>query len=164
MVNDIIKVIAFVVLVGGSFLIGQNRGLNQAIKGESEISDTLYIRDTIVQYEPVLEERIVLRKELIPVHDTLRLRDTLYVYLEREQVVWQDSLSKVYASGIMPQIDSVEHYVTERVVYETKTISVPSRKRWGIGIHAGYGIGLANGSLVTSPYVGLGVSYNLINW
>jgi hypothetical protein len=98
-----------------SYFIGRRDGLNLAMEAETEKVDTLYLRDTIVQYEPILEERVVLKKVPVPVTDTLRIHDTLYVYLEREQVVWQDSLSKVYASGIMPQVDSVHHFIRERM-------------------------------------------------
>lgn len=164
MVEGTIKVVFCLLLLLGVFLFGYNRGEKSVVRGEEVKTDTLYVCDTITQYEPIYEERIVLQKVQIPVVDTLRLRDTLYVYLEREQVVWQDSLSKVYASGIMPQIDSVHHYVTERVVTQTETILVNKKKRWGIGIHAGYGIGLDNNCMRMHPYVGVGVSYNIINW
>lgn len=164
MVEGTIKVVLCILLLLGVFLFGYNRGEKSVIRGEEPKVDTLYVCDTIMQYEPIYEERIVLQKVQIPVVDTLRLRDTLYVYLEREQVVWQDSLSKVYASGISPQIDSVHHYVTEKVITRENTIFVASRKRWGVGIQAGYGIGLDNGKLSGCPYIGIGVSYNLINW
>lgn len=39
-------------------------------------------------------------------------------------------------------------------------VSAPDPKRWGIGVTAGYGI--TKSSL--SPYVGIGISYNLIQW
>ena len=164
MVEGTIKVVFCILVLLGVFLFGYNRGEKSVIRGEEPKVDTLYVCDTIAQYEPIYEERIVLQKVQIPVTDTLRLRDTLYVYLEREQVVWQDSLSKVYASGISPQIDSVHHYVTERVVTRTETISVNNKKRWGLGVQVGYGIGLDKNCMSMHPYIGVGVSYNLINW
>ena len=57
-----------------------------------------------------------------------------------------------YVSGFHQQIDSIE--VRERVI--TNTI-VKKRSRWNVGISAGYGItpkGL-------SPYIGVGVTWNL---
>ena len=89
--------------------------------------------------------------------------DTLYVVLDREQVVWQDSLSVVYASGILPQVDSVKHFIEERVI--TREVVVPKvrRTRWGIGINAGYGV-LLGDQVRTAPYVGIGVSYNIVSW
>lgn len=147
-----------------SYIIGRRDGFNSAVETEAEKVDTIYVRDTITQYKPILEERVVLKKVLVPVTDTLRIHDTLYVYLEREQVVWQDSLSRVYASGILPQIDSVQHYITERIVTKEVTIHVKKPCKWGIGVHGGYGIGLSNGKVIVSPYIGVGISYNIISW
>lgn len=165
METDTIKsLVVLSVLAFGSYLLGHNQGLKRGAEAYHEKTDTLYVCDTIVQYKPILEERVVYKKEFIPVTDTLRVRDTLYVYLEREQVVWQDSLSKIYASGIMPQIDSVYHFVAERVITREESVIVKQRNRWGLGVHAGYGIGLANGCVNAHPYIGIGVSYNLITW
>ena len=146
-----------------SYFIGRRDGFNLAVEAETEKVDTLYLRDTIVQHEPILEERVVLKKVPVSVPDTLRIHDTLYVYLEREQVVWQDSLSRVYASGILPQIDSVQHYITERIVTKEVTIHVKKSCRWGVGVHAGYGVQLGD-QVRTAPYIGVGVSYNILSW
>ena len=146
-----------------SYFIGRRDGFNLAVEAETEKVDTLYLRDTIVQYEPILEERVVLKKVPVIITDTLRIHDTLYVYLEREQVVWQDSLSRVYASGIMPQVDSVIHYTNERIITKEVTISVKKPCRWGLGIHAGYGVQFGK-KITASPYIGVGVSYNILSW
>lgn len=148
-----------VVLVCVSYTTGYERASDEHPK---VLVDTMVIHDTITQYKAVVEERRVIEKVYLPVTDTIRLRDTLYIEVEREQLVWQDSLSAVYVSGIRPNVDSVRHYITERIVkVETTRISV---NRWGLGIHAGYGVGTHQGCLVTSPYVGIGVSYNIITW
>ena len=156
-------VVAVIMALLLSYVIGRRDGFNSAVEGETEKVDTLYLRDTIVQYEPILEERVVLKKVPVPVTDTLRVHDTLYVYLDREQVVWQDSLSRVYASGILPQIDSVQHYITERIVTKEVTIHVKKPCRWGVGVHAGYGVQLGD-QVRFAPYVGVGVSYNILSW
>lgn len=148
-----------------SYLIGRRDGVNKAGRGFVERVDTLIVRDTITQYKAVIEERVKLEKYPVFVEktDTLWKHDTLYVYLQREQVVWKDDYSKVYASGIMPKVDSVEHYVTREIV--TKEISVPKVKktRWGIGVQVGYGIQFGD-QIHAAPYVGVGVSYDLLTW
>ena len=154
---------AILLAIGGFTLIGYKYGFNSAVRGETESVDTTYVHDTIIQYEPILEERVVLKEVLVPVTDTLRIHDTLYVYQEREQVVWQDSLSRVYASGILPQIDSVHHYISERIVTKEVTIHVKKPCKWGIGVHAGYGVQLGD-QVRTAPYIGVGVSYNILSW
>lgn len=159
----VLAIVVFVMAMILSYIIGRRDGLNSAVKGEVEKVDTLYVRDTITQYKPILEERVILKKVRVPVTDTLRIRDTLYISMDREQVVWQDSLSRVYASGIMPQIDSVEHYITERIVTKEVTIQVKKPCRWGVGVQVGYGVQFGE-QVRTAPYIGVGVSYNLLSW
>ena len=160
----VFAVITTIMVVHFSYVAGRRDGFNLAVEAETEKVDTLYLRDTIVQYEPILEERVVLKKVPVPVTDTLRIHDTLYVSLDHEQVVWQDSLSKVYASGIMPQIDSVQHFVSERIVTRELTKVVKKPCRWGIGVNVGYGGTYNNGRVFASPYIGIGISYNIISW
>lgn len=155
-------IISILILVAASFLVGRCEGKKAAIPVCNERIDTLVIRDTITQYEPIYKEIRKVERVLVPVVDTLRVTDTLYVYLDREQVVWQDSLSRVYASGILPQIDSVHHYIAEREVRLTQVVKKPCR--WGIGLQGGYGVGVNGGKVIASPYIGIGLSYNIISW
>ena len=159
----LLLIIAVFAIIGGHFLIGCFCGIDCHTESGDAKVDTLYISDTIVQYEPIFQERVVLEKVLVPVVDTLWKRDTLYVYLDREQVVWQDSLSKVYASGIHPQIDSVKHFITERIITKELTQLVKKPCKWGLGIHAGYGLQFGQ-QIKTTPYIGIGVNYNILSW
>lgn len=146
------------------FLVGYRFGKRDVPVAELKHPvDTLIVRDTITIREAFFEEKITLQKVLVPVTDTLivRERDTIFVEMQREQVVWRDSLSAVYASGVMPEVDSVKHFISERIVREKEVIEIKKRSRWSIGIQAGYGIGLS-GDVRMTPYVGIGVSYNLL--
>ena len=122
--------------------------------------DTLFIRDTIKVTEPVYVTRRMVDSVLVPVTDTIRLRDTLYVFLEREQIRWEDSLSVVYVSGVRPEIDSVIHYAESMVIVKEIPVVRVEKTRWGVGIQAGAG---ATKDGLT-PYVGVGVSYNILSW
>ena len=148
-----------------SFLCGAQCSKNRLLKDIEERVDTLYIFDTITQYEPILEERVTIRKEFVPVvqQDTIWQHDTLYVALDREQVIWQYSLARLYASGIYPKIDSVQHYISERVIYKEIVVPKVKKTRWGIGVHAGYGVQFGK-EITAAPYVGVGVSYNILTW
>lgn len=97
---------------------------------------------------------------LYPVIDTLWIRDTLYLYLEREQIRWEDSLAVVYASGVNPQVDSVIHFTQAQIITKEIPVIQVKKTRWGLGIQAGVGAG--RGGL--KPYVGIGVSYNILSW
>ena len=148
--------LAVAVLLG--FLVGQKCPRNGVGETPTPKVDTLVIRDTIKVTEPIYVTKKVMDSIPYPVTDTLRMRDTLYVFLEREQIRWEDSLALVYASGVMPQVDSVIHHTQSLIM--TKEIPVIKKTRWGLGVHAGYGI--SNQGL--TPYVGVGVSYNLLTW
>ena len=148
--------LAVAVLLG--FLVGQRCPRNGGGENPTHKVDTLVIRDTFKVTEPIYVTKRVVDSIPYPVTDTLRLRDTLYVILEMEQIRWEDSLSVVYASGVMPQVDSVIHHTESLII--TKEIPVIKKTRWGLGVQAGVGAG--KGGL--TPYVGVGVSYNLLSW
>ena len=154
--------IAVAVLIG--FLIGQKHPQKSPVEPIKEKVDTLLIFDTITLTKPVFVEKIQLDSVYMPVTDTLWKHDTLYVYLEREQIQWQDSLCRVYASGINPQVDSVTHFVQETIVNREISVPVKVKSRWGLGIQVGYGAGINGKQVYLTPYVGVGISYNILSW
>lgn len=165
-IRNLLIVIAFFFGVTfAAYKVGHRDGLIHLAEDIKQVVDTLYIRDTITQEKPIYVDRIKLQKVPVPVEktDTLKIHDTLYVYLQKEQVVWQDSLSRVYASGILPQIDSVQYFIQERIVTIQTTIPIKKPCRWGVGIQAGYGVQFGD-QIHHAPYVGIGLSYNLLSW
>ena len=154
--------IAVAVLIG--FLIGQKHPQKSPVEPIKEKVDTMFIFDTLTLTKPVFVEKIQLDSVYMPVTDTLWKRDTLYVYLEREQVQWQDSLCRVYASGINPQVDSVTHFVQETIINREISVPVKVKSRWGLGIQVGYGAGVSGKQVYLTPYVGVGISYNILSW
>ena len=145
-------------------LIGMQHPLKKPIEPIKIKVDTLFIYDTITLSEPVYVEKVKLDSVLIPVVDTLRIQDTMYVYLEREQIQWHDSLCRVYASGVMPQVDSVQHFVCDKIVTIETKVPVKVKTHWGLGVNAGYGVGLSGKQVYLTPYVGVGISYNILSW
>ena len=156
------KGIISIALLAVTFFVGFRIGRGDAPEVQYQ-TDTLMVRDTITIEKPVVEERILLQEVFLPVRDTIIVRDTIYAVFQKEQVIWRDSLSAVYASGVMPEVDSVKHFTSEKIVREKEVIEIKKRSRWSIGIQAGYGIGLS-GDVRMTPYVGIGVSYNLLGW
>lgn len=125
--------------------------------------DTLVIRDTVRERYPVYVERTVTDTMLVTLTDTVRVSDTVYVRLPREQKRYADTNYVAWVSGYRPNLDSIEVYPVTR--YVTMEIILPgSAKRWGIGIQAGYGVGLNGGKVVGVPYIGIGISYDLIRF
>ena len=154
--------IAVAVLIG--FLIGQQHPQKSPVEPIKEKVDTLLIFDTITLTKPIFVEKIQLDSVYMPVTDTLWKHDTLFVYLEREQIQWQDSLCRVYASGINPQVDSVTHFVQETIITREISVPVKVKSRWGLGIQVGYGAGVNGKQVYLTPYVGAGISYNILSW
>ena len=147
-----------------SFVAGQRYAQKWLILPQKERVDTLFIRDTILSEIPVSVTRTKTDSipYPVPVTDTLWKTDT--IWLQREQVMWQDSLSKVYASGVSVEIDSVLHFVPTQVITKERDVIVKVKPKWSIGVHAGYGAFAKNGQIATSPYIGVGVSYNILSW
>ena len=128
-------------------------------------TDTTVIHDTIYIDKPVLQKVAVTDTLRLPVltRDTLMLHDTVLVHLPIEQRQYGDPRYTAWVSGYRPQLDSIQIY--QRTEYITKEITpIQKPKRWGIGLQAGYGVSLHNGQVFPAPYIGVGLSYSIINW
>jgi hypothetical protein len=122
----------------------------------AEIRTETKIR-TVVKVDTLLISSPMAPLLFIQLKDTIRIGDTV-VY--REQALYADSLYKAWVSGYRPRLDSIEVY--PRTIYQTVTNDVyhtivPKKKRWGLGVQAGYGY-------PGGVYIGLGVNYNLFQW
>lgn len=90
--------------------------------------------------------------------DTIHIGDTV---VNREQAYYEDSLYRAWISGYRPRLDSLQ--VFPKTVYQTvtndiyHTITVKDKRKWGLGLQAGYGY-------LGGLYVGVGVSWNLFQW
>ena len=151
-------ILACVFLFG--FIIGQKHPQKSPVEPIKTKVDTLVIRDTMMCYKPIYVDRVKLDSVLVPVLDTMMIHDTTFVYLEREKITWRDSLCEVYASGIMPSVDSVRHFQEYKYFTIEKQVPVKVKTHWGLGVNAGYGVGKGG----FTPYIGVGISYNLLSW
>ena len=127
-------------------------------------ADTVLVThtDTIFSEKPVPVYKYISRTEFVEVpSDSVRV-DTVkeLVFLPREYMVYKDSTYRAVVSGVQPRLDSIEIYRKTQVQTITHTVRVPDRKRWGLGVQVGAGF---NGKEV-QPYVGLGVSYDIVRW
>lgn len=147
-----------------SFMAGQKQAQKRLILPQKERVDTLFIRDTIMSNDPVFitKTKIDSIPYPVPVRDTLWKTDT--IWLQREQVMWQDSLSRIYASGVSVEIDSVLHFISTQVITKERDVIVKVKPKWSVGVHAGYGAFANNGQISASPYIGVGLTYNLFSW
>lgn len=95
---------------------------------------------------------------LIKLTDTIRIGDTV---VHREQSYYEDSLYRAWVSGYRPRLDSLQVFprtVTNTVTNDIyHTIKVKDKRRWGLGLQAGYGY-------PGGFYIGGGVSYSILEW
>ena len=143
------------------FLAGWFSRVPDRVEDFIEKVDTLVVRDTIMRDRPVFVYRYLVRTDTVKlaVHDTTLRVDSVLVDVPIERRVYEeDSLYRAVVSGYRPSLDSLLVYRTTTEI--TKFVPVPVKKRWGVGIQAGYGFSQKG----ISPYVGVGISYNLINF
>lgn len=162
-----LAIIGIVLLaISGAVLGWWLRGLTQPKPVEPVIQkDTLYLRDTVEVDRPIPQPYPVYLHS-----DTVRLvttqHDTVEVMVPMEQKHYSDSLYDAYVSGFKPSLDSLRIYQTTKVVTITEIVKVPEKKRWGIGVQAGMGVqyGTIHKQMDVGPYIGVGISYNILSF
>ena len=142
-----------------SYHKGYTNGKKKAVETIIVQRDTLTLTDTIHTVEP---KYIAVRTV-----DTIRVpvpvqgkTDTVWAELPREQKVYQDSTYLAYVSGYAPQLDSIDVFRKTTTITVTNTIKEYTNPRWSIGVQAGYGASKDG----LSPYVGVGIQYNLVSF
>lgn len=163
------------------FIIGQKHPQKSPVEPIKTKVDTLFIRDTNTFTEPKKEPSPdVLIKEIpVPVYvadssaiDSLlnkcarleRVNDSLQLVLLRVQRHYSDSTFDAWVSGIDPRLDSIKTYQTNMVITKEIPVIQVKKTRWGLGIQAGFGAGLTGTHVYYTPYVGVGLSYNILSW
>ena len=158
--EKVMTILCVILLILIGILIGQKHRQKMPLEPTEIKVDTLVIRDTIMQYKPIFVDKIKVDSVLIPVKDTIVIRDSVYIYMDREKITWRDSLCEVYVSGVMTSVDSVRHFQEYKYITIETQVPVKVKSHWGLGVNAGYGVG--KGGL--TPYIGVGISYNLLSW
>ena len=113
-------------------------------------TDTLTLRDTIRETYPVYVTNTETDTMLVAVTDTVTVSDTVYLVLDREQRHYRGDGYDAWVSGYRPQLDSMWVYPETRYITKEVTVS-EKRKRWGIGVQAGYGMSVPGGEACVFP-------------
>lgn len=158
------KIEIFCLVLVGAFLLGMasQKSLQKCSRIEERVKvDTLVIFDTIRLIEPKIERITRVERVPVPVVDTLRVKDTLFVYLDREQKQYTNPNFDAWVSGIEPRLDSIKLYPKTKIVEVEKIVQTQAKKKhWGIGVQMGFGCNPEG----FTPYIGVGVNYNLFSW
>lgn len=139
---------------------------NELAKYKNAPKDTVTVvsHDTIKIDSPVEVYKYIKQKEFVYVTDTLAIHDTInkIIHLPRTYAVYKDSTYRAVVSGVEPRLDSMRVYPKTTIQYITKTVTKTEYKktRWGLGVQIGGGIVKDK----VRPYLGVGVSYNILTW
>lgn len=164
-----------VVLICTAYAIGQNRGYSRGLRGSSPaivvkhdtvtttkvIVDTVYKVRTITAYLPVVPDADEPMDTIDNPYDNPPDSAAVEIPISR-YVAEQDSLYRVVAEGYA--VDFKEITVYPNTVTITNTVEIRKPTHWGIGIQAGYGATLQGSTVKISPYIGVGISYNVASW
>lgn len=159
--KDIILIIVSVLLVGVSalFCLYAKKKPLESIKYVDRVITLYDTIEVLKPYEIVKERKIAVHDTMfIPMRDTIRQRDTLFMPVQREYRTYGDDRYNAVVSGYKPRLESLNIYQKREIV------EVKEKKRWGIGLQVGYGVYLDGVHLNTCPYIGIGISYNLIRF
>lgn len=147
------------------FLVGRWTAPEPPVVSEDVKVVTKVVCDTVTIERPV--ERYVHTTDsiLVAVRDTVCVRDTLYISLPREVKVYEDDRYRAEVSGYRPSLDRIDIYQQTQIVEKevVRTVEGKKRTRWGVGVTAGYGVTIGR-QPAFSPYVGVGINYNIISW
>ena len=149
-------------IVAGFFLgRGCSRSRTEVIEVTSTDTVTVKRIDSVVVERPTPVKLVEKSTYTLTVY---RGTDTLYVPVPIRQYSFRDSLYSLDVSGFNVTLDRLEVYpkTVYRTVTNTSERVVTDRKRWGLGIQAGYGYNFGSGK--PGPYIGIGVQYSLWRW
>lgn len=147
------------------FLVGRWTAPEPPIVSEDVKVVTEVVHDTVTVDMPTVRHIHTTDSILVAVRDTICVHDTLYIHVPREVKVYEDDRYRAEVSGYMPSLDRMDIYQQTQIVEKevVRNIEVRQRTRWGIGITAGYGVTIGR-EPTFSPYVGVGINYNIMSW
>lgn len=162
--KDVLKVLAGVLLGLGLFLAGflTGRSVGRHENDPRPLPDPQVIHeDVTIEVRPQLIASGTLRETVtVHVHDTIHDLN-LDAVLPREYRVYADTSYRAVVSGIDPRLDSLSiREVHETILQPYEVTRWKEHSRWGLSVQGGYGIG--SGGL--TPYIGVGVSYRLLDF
>lgn len=173
----VLVVMGVVVAILIGFLVGRRCGRTRPGEPPAQRVDTLFILDTNSFTEPKKEPSpdMLIKEIPVPVYvadssaiDSLlnecarleRVGDSLQLVLLRVQRHYSDSTFDAWVSGVDPRLDSIKTYQKNLVITREIPVIEVKKTRWGLGVQAGVGAGKDG----LTPYLGVGVSYNLLSW
>lgn len=170
-IKTILQIASVVIILVLTFCLISSRSTVRDLQGPDIMTetDTLFIRDTVEIARPDavssrLTDTIRIPAVVHTIRDTMRLTDTVYIEVQREQKLYSGPDYDAWISGYRPELDSLRIYRNTAQLINTTTAKTYQRpKRWGIGIQVGYGMTVTTEPKL-HPYIGIGLSYNILTF
>lgn len=156
---DYYRLIRLIIVLGllvATFFLGRHTHKVEPIEVERVVYDTIVSEK--VRVDTMWRTRVETAYLTEVRRDTVTMRDTVLVEVPIYTYVAQDSLYRVEAEGFNVHFKRIDVY--PRTVYRTQERVVKTSDKWGLGVHVGYGASEQG----VSPYIGIGVSYNIFTW
>ncbi len=161
--RDLVTLLLFFFAV---FLTGYRFGaVHERKKAEGDTPavkvDTLWRVDTVKVPKPVPVTKWLKDTTYIPVTDTVLVQrnDTTFIPVPIETTRYAGEDYEAWVSGFKASLDSINIFRPTAVV--EKQVPVYISRKWGIGLQAGV---TWNKDTKFTPYVGVGLSYNLLSF
>lgn len=178
----LLTLLAVTLLVVAGYLTGRHKGRQDVLEHLPQV-DTSAIIQEMVDTSAIIASVVPAGSEVIRIShldslQSLASKPPVIVEVEKPVLVIRDSIVYVsvpissytfqgcqddvdyliQAQGYDVTLGSVKFRYPQTTI--TKTISVPRKCHWGIGVQGGFGV--SPGGL--TPYIGLGIQYNLLSW
>lgn len=143
-------------LLAGSFVLGR---VTKPVPVPEHRVDTVVLRDTVRDTVRIPKVSYYVRTDTVFLAvpgDTVRIE----VEVPIERKVYRTDDYRATIEGFRPSLVDIEIYRRTEFVTRTETIRVPVKRRWGIGLQAGYGYNFDR----FYPYVGIGLQYSIVSW
>lgn len=162
--SEIRKDLSIIASVAAAFLVGYINGARKHDAGPETPAvktDTLWRVDTVKVPKPVPVTKWLRDTTYIPVPDTVLVQrnDTTFVPVPIETTRYAGEDYEAWVTGFQATLDSINIFRPTAVV--EKQVPVYLNKKWGIGLQAGV---TWNKDTKFTPYVGVGLSYNLLSF
>ena len=157
--DSVVKYIRSLFIIGllaATFFLGRHTHKVEPIEVERVVYDTIVHEK--VRVDTMWRTRVEkvylteVRRDTIMVRDTVLVEVPIYTYIAK------DSLYRVEAEGFNVRFKRIDVY--PKTVYRTQEKVVKTSDKWGVGVQVGYGASKQG----LSPYIGIGVSYNIFTW
>ena len=130
---------------------------------EVQVIKEKVVLDTIFSEKPVYINKQIVRTDTVQLYDIKQ--DSVQVELPYIRKEYQDSTYRAWVSGFQDvNLDSIEVYQKTKTIQinSTNYITKYKNRPFSVGIQTGYGYDLMNKR--SSPFIGIGVQYNLFSF